>query len=362
MRINSTISGIGTVVILDEFGRRHHLIAVQDNKVAALISPQHWTAAWGHPIFDWSAARWYYDAEKMQLRKFADRELCLTANPNSYTLHFTNCSSCNDNQAFVYNQEDREIFWINPNTNDQHPVYLEKDCCRHMKTIPMVSRNPISKSISDQIRRFADFRFMNAHKEERRKRALTLHSLQRSMPRLTSIEYQKYMEMVEGFNDAKFDYFMTEHNDYLIGDGHTVCTIKRKIVGDISYKYHGLWHVNEKNQLVHFLSGKYLQAIPKNASCNVKKMQKMIYSHKVLDALNDTYYDLKLSEYSKDIDHTFVTARKVWNLDGRHEMYIHNDRQAKKIQNTMIVYGADVLLAFTTKPTMQQVNEMMSIT
>ena len=354
-------TGIGNVVLIDETRTKHYLTAIAKH-VGVMITPLHWTTSWTHSMFDWAEANWFYDSYRHQLSQYTNTKGCLSTDPDLYVLRFENCSSHNQNQAFVYDHKLYLLFWINPATNAQHPVYLEKDCTRIIKTVPMISRNAVSRSMSDHIRRFAKNISMNAHKHYVRMRALTLYSLQRAMPQLSDSEYQKYMGIIGTLNDVEFDYFLTENDDYLIADGHTVSAIKKEAIL-MTNKYHGLWRKNERNQLMHFLSGKYLQAVTSNQSRNILILENMVnprQPQQTFEGINGTFYDLELNEYSEDMDNTFVTVRKLWDFDGKHEMYIHNDGQAKKIQHDLLlVHGADVLLAFVQKSTFEQTYKIL---
>ena len=191
-----------------------------------------------------------------------------------------------------------------------------------------------------------------------RLRALTLHSLQRSLPNMASSEYQKYMEMMEALSERKFGYFTTKQNRFLFSDGHTVNAMPWRKFKNVNYKYYGLWHVNENNQLVHFLSGKYLQAIPNYISRNIKMLENMLYpvirSNQDFHSnkMNDTFYDLKLIEYTAALKNTFITTERVRE---KNEMYIHNMGYPQRIVSSVIANGADAFLAFVDNRTYHKI-------
>ena len=358
------------VALLDEAGTEYQLITFA-NRVAVTLAPQWCGQSW-NSIFLY---RWIYDPATQRLMTCANHESCLVANPDLHTLSLSNCSANNHNQKFVYNQAQRELFWINPTTQRQHPVYLEKDGGRTVKMVPyllikpFISRNPISKSISDQIRKFSNSVFIDAPNQivsnprGFRLRALTLHSLHKSLPNMSSFEHKKYVEMIESLNGPEFGYFMNKYNGYLISDGHKVNSMHWCRFKNINYHYYGLWNINNKNQLIHFLSGKYLQAIPNYSSRNIKMLGNMLQpgtrnSHQAFfsSRANETFYDLKLSEYAPSKESTFVTVARVKE---QQEMYVNNMGFAQKIQRTMIAHGVDAYLAFVNNSTFQRIRSVV---
>ena len=348
--------------LLDEDCTEHHLIAIR-KIVAVTLIQRRWENTLGS-VFHWTASRWFYDEETQKIVPFKDRDLCLEADPESFTLHLSNCSSSKpQNQRFAYDQKEKELFWIDQN-EQQHPIYLEKDCTRlsrgpFTQRRPFVSKNPLTKWVADEARRFVHFPSKNASKlitsipRVSRLRALTLHSLQRSLPNMTSIEYQKYMEMIASLNEREFGYFVNKQNRYLLSDGHTVTPSKKDKGNDTNYKYYGLWNLNENNHLVHFLSGKYLQAIPNWASSNIKLLENRLLVKANLTKMNDTFYDLKVNEYTEDYRDTFVTVDEKGE---QHEMYVHHDGVPNKIGGTIMTQGGtDAFLAFTSEATHDEI-------
>ena len=343
---NSNSSGIGkyNIIIRDETNAQYHLAAI-GSKVAVMMSPQHWSYSW-NSIFHWTASRWFYDSQFQRLYCF-NNELCLSANPDAFSLTLANCSSSSLYQTFIYNQAENELFWVDASTKGQHPIYLEKDGGRTVKMVPylprkpFISRNLVIKSISDHIRRFGDTLSGNASND--RSRLLILHSLRKALPNMSDIEYRKYLEMIEALNEPEFDYILYEDNRYLISDGYAVRLVNKEQMNAMNYKYYGLWHKNEKNHLIHFLSGKYLQAMPNYKSRNIKMLENMLsrytYPRQVLSTLNDTFYDLKLRPYCNQTGY-IVTFDKQ-------QMFIANyDGKLMKIQKMITMHDADLLLGF----------------
>ena len=328
------------------------------NIVAVTLIPKKWENTLGS-VLHWAASRWFYDEQTQKLAPFKQKDLCLEGDLDSFTLSLDNCSSSSQNQRFVYNQAEKELFWINPITNGQHPIYVEKDCTRisrgpFTQKRPYISKNPVSKWIADQTRRFENGE-VNASKlitsmpRVSRLRALALYSLQKALPNMTSIEYQKYVEMLEFLREREFGYFMSKENRYLLCDGYTVIPSK---INSTNFKYYGLWYLNDDNHLVHFLSGKRLQAIPNYASKSIKLLENILPSQMNLSKINDTFYDLKVHGYARDFHNAFVT---VVGRGEQHQLYIHNNGIAKKVGGTIMTQGANVFLAFIEESTYDKV-------
>ena len=343
-----------SIVLLDESYTEYMLILI--GNIIAITFAHEWIdgSVLGYDsIFLY---RWIYDPHTQTLMTSgrSRTDICLAANLDSFTLLLANCSLYAQNQRFVYNQAEKELFWINQ-AGKQHPIYLEKDDGRTFKSIPyfsmkpFISRNPISHQMLSKPR-------------GTRLRALALRSLQTALPKMSSIEYQKYLKILESLNEPEFSYFINEQNRYLLSDGHTVTALKWCRFQDVNYKYYGLWHVNENNHLVHFLSGKYLQAIPNYLSRNVELLDNMLpprHSRKAMVRMNRTvFYDLKLCDFSKELTHMFVTVKM---LKERHEMYINNNGRPQKIENAIIAHGANAYLAFVSNSTYQKIWKYMRL-
>ena len=350
------------IIIRDQLGTAYHLISFGSKRIGVMLSPHRFAYSWSS-VFHWTSSRWYYDTEHRRIMMYIDIGYCLTANPNTFTLSLANCSLA-DHQTFEYDIKKEELFWIHSSTQRKHPIYLENNIARIVETQAFISRHPVTKSISDRIRTFAEDKFPNASHPDFRMRALTLYSLQKAIPNMSSCEYRKYLEILESLHE-EFDYFTNEKGEHLIGDGHTVTLMKKQQFMCVKYGYHGLWNKNQKNQLMHFLSGKYLQAVPRDKHRNFKLFQHMlnsIYLRQAFEDINSTFYHLTLSAYSKVVNDSFVFVKRS-SKSGRNQMCINDGGQSKRIKHTLMIQGPNknsLLLAFIDIFTFHQVQWILA--
>ena len=297
------------------------------------------------PIQRIAQVQWTYDPQKQQLKNQATNT-CLTGNDGSFKLSLTKCddAAIQMYQKFIYKQDSKELFWINPVTQQNHVIYLKSD------QFSEDASSPYKGEVQPFISRNSEFAvpIPDASSEllQNKKRLITLFALQKTGFKETDPQQiHSYWKRLESFNSRRFNYFMNKGGKYMLSDGNSL--ISEADLNDVDYKYYGLWYINEDNHLVHYLSGKHLVAIPIQDTI-FPLIQPRIPNLANIKIDPNHCFDLKLAEYSSSDDtRKFVTVHKNSVEGERYEIYHHyNHYNPSRIQKMFILPKAELFLAF----------------